>query len=118
MFTEYTLAKCRLGKLPCLSISSCSTLLSSFFLHHSASIERDTYPIDMGAQEPTPENYTLLQGFEWNAPADGKHYQRLHHAMPAYKQIGISNIWLPPGCKASSPNVRRSLGVDHHRNSG
>ncbi|CAD0087685.1 unnamed protein product [Aureobasidium vineae] len=59
----------------------------------------------MGAEEPTPENYTLLQGFEWNVPADGKHYKRLHDAMPSYKHIGISNIWLPPGCKASSPNV-------------
>ena len=59
----------------------------------------------MGGEEPTPENYTLLQGFEWNVPADGKHYNRLHDAMPAYKHIGISNIWLPPGCKASSPNV-------------
>jgi alpha-amylase len=59
----------------------------------------------MGADEPTPENYTLLQGFEWNVPADGKHYNRLHDAMPAYKHIGISNVWLPPGCKASSPNV-------------
>ena len=59
----------------------------------------------MGGEEPTPENYTLLQGFEWNVPADGKHYVRLNDAMPAYKHIGISNIWLPPGCKASSPNV-------------
>ncbi|THX97898.1 putative alpha-amylase [Aureobasidium pullulans] len=58
----------------------------------------------MGGEEPTPENYTLLQGFEWNVPADGKHYVRLNDAMPAYKHIGISNIWLPPGCKASSPN--------------
>ncbi|KAG9712392.1 putative alpha-amylase, partial [Aureobasidium melanogenum] len=58
----------------------------------------------MGGEEPTPENYTLLQGFEWNVPADGKHYKRLQDAMPAYKHIGISNIWLPPGCKASSPN--------------
>jgi hypothetical protein len=60
---------------------------------------------NMGAEEPTPENATLLQGFEWYVPADGKHYTRLHDAMPTYKHIGISNIWLPPGCKASSPNV-------------
>ncbi|KAF1344965.1 putative alpha-amylase [Delphinella strobiligena] len=56
----------------------------------------------MGAEEPTPENYTLLQGFEWNAPTDGKHYNRLQEQLPGLKKIGISNIWLPPGCKASS----------------
>lgn len=59
----------------------------------------------MGEKEPTPENYTMLQGFEWNVPADGKHYQRLRDEVPALKKIGVSNIWLPPGCKASSPNV-------------
>lgn len=50
-----------------------------------------------------PENATLLQGFEWNCPADGKHYQRLLKALPGLKACGIDNIWLPPGCKASSP---------------
>jgi len=59
----------------------------------------------MGSKEPTPENYTLLQGFEWNCPEDGKHYQRLTTALPQLKNIGISNIWLPPGCKASSTQV-------------
>jgi len=57
----------------------------------------------MGEKEPTPENHTLLQGFEWNCPDDGKHYTRLESQVPALKNIGISNIWLPPGCKASSP---------------
>jgi alpha-amylase len=54
-------------------------------------------------QKPTPENATLLQGFEWNCPADGKHYQRLLANIENLKAIGINNIWLPPGCKASSP---------------
>ncbi|KAF2227045.1 putative alpha-amylase [Elsinoe ampelina] len=54
-------------------------------------------------EESTPENYTLLQGFEWNCPADGKHYDRLKAQIPALKDIGISNLWLPPACKASSP---------------
>ena len=58
-----------------------------------------------GENDPTPENATLFQGFEWNVPADGKHYQRLLTALPGLKDIGISSIWLPPGCKASSPNV-------------
>jgi glycosidase len=49
-----------------------------------------------------PDNATLLQGFEWNCPADGKHYERLHNALPNLKACGIDNMWLPPGCKASS----------------
>jgi alpha-amylase len=55
-------------------------------------------------QKPTSENHTLFQGFEWNVPADGKHWQRLIGAIPKLKAIGIDNIWLPPGCKASSSN--------------
>lgn len=60
----------------------------------------------MGAEDSTPENYTLLQGFEWNCPTDGNHYDRLQKELPALKDLGISNIWLPPGCKASSTEVR------------
>lgn len=60
----------------------------------------------MGDKEPTPENATMLQSFEWNCPADGKHWKRLTGEVPALKKIGISNMWLAPGCKASSPNVR------------
>ncbi|TKA63664.1 hypothetical protein B0A49_04306, partial [Cryomyces minteri] len=58
----------------------------------------------MGEQErkPTPENATMLQGYEWNVPADGKHWTRLRDAVPTLKAIGVDNIWLPPGCKASS----------------
>jgi alpha-amylase len=59
-----------------------------------------TRPIE---QKPTPENVTLFQGFEWNVPADQKHWQRLIGATPKLKAIGIDNIWLPPGCKAASP---------------
>ncbi|KAF2208046.1 glycoside hydrolase family 13 protein [Cercospora zeae-maydis SCOH1-5] len=49
-----------------------------------------------------PDNATLFQGFEWNVPADGKHYQRLLKALPSLKSAGIDNIWLPPGCKGAS----------------
>jgi alpha-amylase len=54
-------------------------------------------------KKPTPENSTLLQGFEWNVPADGNHWKRLLGQLEPLKGIGISNIWLPPGCKAASP---------------
>lgn len=47
----------------------------------------------------TPENYCLLQGFEWNVPADQKHYIRLKNALGDLKKIGIDNVWLPPACK-------------------
>ncbi|KAF2123450.1 glycoside hydrolase family 13 protein [Dothidotthia symphoricarpi CBS 119687] len=59
----------------------------------------------MGSEEqtPTPENTTLFQGFEWNVPADNKHWKRLIAQVPKLKAIGIDNIWLPPGCKAASP---------------
>jgi alpha-amylase len=54
-------------------------------------------------QKPTPDNHTLFQGFEWNVPDDKAHYKRLTNAIPNLKAIGIDNIWLPPGCKASAP---------------
>jgi len=48
-------------------------------------------------------NQTLFQGFEWYVPP-GNHWQRLQHAIPSLKAIGIDAIWLPPGCKAGSPS--------------
>lgn len=36
-------------------------------------------------------------------PADQKHWQRLLHALPELKKTGIDNVWIPPACKASSP---------------
>ncbi|KAK8157806.1 glycoside hydrolase superfamily [Phyllosticta citrichinensis] len=60
---------------------------------------------DLGEdRKPTEENATLFQAFEWNVPADGKHWKRLTAALPSLKSIGISNMWIPPGCKGSSPN--------------
>ncbi|KAF2744028.1 glycoside hydrolase family 13 protein [Sporormia fimetaria CBS 119925] len=54
-------------------------------------------------QAPTPENHTLFQAYEWNVPADNQHWQRLTRALPSLAAIGLDNIWLPPGCKAASP---------------
>lgn len=47
------------------------------------------------------ENYTLLQGFEWNVPADQRHWKRLTGELEQYKNIGISNLWIPPACKGA-----------------
>ncbi|KAG9246023.1 glycoside hydrolase superfamily [Calycina marina] len=55
-------------------------------------------------QKPTPENMTMMQGFEWNVPDDHKHWTRLENAMSSLKATGIDNVWVPPGCKASSPS--------------
>jgi alpha-amylase len=48
-------------------------------------------------QEPTAENMTMLQGFEWYVPADQKHWVRLEKHVPQLKAWGIDNVWLPPG---------------------
>jgi len=47
-------------------------------------------------QEPTPENMTMLQGFEWYIPADQKHWVRLEKHVRSLKKWGIDNIWVPP----------------------
>lgn len=53
-------------------------------------------------QKPTPENMTMMQGFEWYVPADQKHWRRLAKHVPQLKRWGVDNIWVPPGCKGSS----------------
>ncbi|KAJ5188023.1 Glycoside hydrolase superfamily [Penicillium cf. griseofulvum] len=45
-----------------------------------------------------------MQGFEWHVPADQCHWQRLHKAIPDLKDIGVNNIWIPPGCKGMDPS--------------
>jgi alpha-amylase len=54
-------------------------------------------------QKPTPENATLLQAYEWNVPADNAHWKRLTSALPGLRRVGVTAMWLPPGCKAASP---------------
>ncbi|KAA6411902.1 MAG: putative glucan 1 [Lasallia pustulata] len=54
-------------------------------------------------RKPTAENATMMQAFEWYVPADQKHWARLRDAVAGLKATGIDNIWIPPGCKASSP---------------
>jgi len=47
------------------------------------------------------DNYCLLQGFEWNVPADQKHWLRLKNVLHDLKDVGIDNVWLPPACKGA-----------------
>ncbi|EKG12012.1 hypothetical protein MPH_10907 [Macrophomina phaseolina MS6] len=51
---------------------------------------------------PTPVNQTIFQGFEWHTP--GGHWTRLSAALQTYADLGITSIWLPPGCKANQPD--------------
>ena len=48
-------------------------------------------------KEPTKENMTMMQGFEWYVPADQKHWVRLEKQVPQLKAWGVDNIWIPPG---------------------
>ena len=46
-----------------------------------------------------------MQAFEWHVPDDQAHWNRLHKALPSLKDIGVDNIWIPPGCKGMSPSA-------------
>jgi alpha-amylase len=56
------------------------------------------------------DNETLFQAFEWylpgpthNNPNSGpSHYTTLEALLPHFAAVGISHLWLPPGCKAIS----------------
>jgi len=53
----------------------------------------------MPVQEPTPENGTMMQAFEWYVSADGKHLQRLARDLSSMRSTGITALWIPPQCK-------------------
>lgn len=48
-------------------------------------------------------NRVLLQTFEWHSPCTRKHYVQLTKLLPRFAELGITSIWLPPGCKADNP---------------
>jgi len=48
------------------------------------------------------ENYILIQYFEWYVPADQKHWERLQKDAGHLASLGVSGVWLPPCCKATS----------------
>ncbi|GAB7353980.1 hypothetical protein MBLNU459_g4575t1 [Dothideomycetes sp. NU459] len=50
---------------------------------------------------PTPQNQTLFQAFEWHTP--GPHYPRLTGSLSLLADLGVTLLWLPPGCKANDP---------------
>ncbi|KAJ5179275.1 hypothetical protein N7492_002485, partial [Penicillium capsulatum] len=56
-----------------------------------------------------PQNPIIMQGFEWHVPADRRHWHRLYKSLPSLKEIGVDNIWIPPGCKGMDPS---GMGYD------
>jgi alpha-amylase len=59
------------------------------------------------------DNPILFQTFEWHTPSqpppphethsDSSHYSRIARVLPDLAAVGVSAIWLPPGCKANNP---------------
>lgn len=47
-------------------------------------------------------NGILLQAFEWDMPNDGNHYNYLADQIENLRNLGITALWLPPLCKATS----------------
>jgi alpha-amylase len=53
---------------------------------------------------------TMMQYFHWYLPADGSLWKQIKEDAPKLKELGISAVWLPPACKASSGGY--STGYD------
>ncbi|KAK5161197.1 hypothetical protein LTS14_000993 [Recurvomyces mirabilis] len=59
------------------------------------------------------DNGILFQTFEWHTPSEPpppretystkSHYGRLNRLLPGLAAVGVTRVWLPPGCKANSP---------------
>ncbi|MDD2428593.1 MAG: alpha-amylase [Eubacteriales bacterium] len=56
------------------------------------------------AWEEEPDNYVLMQYFEWELPDDGQHYQRLKDDARHLKELGVGGVWMPPPCKGTGTN--------------
>ena len=48
------------------------------------------------------ENGVMFQYFEWNIPADKKHWKRLADDAEHLREIGINAVWIPPAIKGTS----------------
>ncbi len=49
------------------------------------------------------DNYIMMQYFEWDLPADHRHWERLAADAEHLSAIGVSGVWIPPCCKSTSP---------------
>lgn len=62
---------------------------------------------------PTPDNELLFQAFEWHTKSEppppdqthsnASHWSRLARILPSLNNLGVTSVWLPPGCKANNP---------------
>ena len=52
-------------------------------------------------------NKVILQGFEWDLPADSQHWNKLKEMSKEIKEYGFTAIWLPPAYKGDSWVRRR-----------
>ncbi|KAJ9601967.1 hypothetical protein H2200_013526 [Cladophialophora chaetospira] len=67
-------------------------------------------PVEPEDSQECEENRTLFQAFEWylpgpasdNSTSGTSHYTLLEALLPHLSALGISQIWIPPGCKATS----------------
>ena len=73
--------------------------MADVFRRHSRPWSQKLF--NKGPEAPV-ENKTLFQAFEWHVPQDGQHWKRLRRVLPDLKEIGIDNVWLPPGCKGGT----------------
>ncbi|KAK0264523.1 hypothetical protein LTS09_002002 [Friedmanniomyces endolithicus] len=83
---------------------------------------RPATQVDTSARSGTPpttlhgnqdDNRILFQTFEWHTTSQppppnathspASHYARLTRLLPSLAASGVTAIWLPPGCKANSP---------------
>ncbi|KAI9932117.1 hypothetical protein ASPWEDRAFT_171758 [Aspergillus wentii DTO 134E9] len=67
-------------------------------------IEEAAENLDQKPSWDAPDNTLMMQAFEWHVPDDQNHWRRLRKALPSLKDIGVDNMWIPPGCKAMSPS--------------
>lgn len=48
------------------------------------------------------KNELILQGFEWDLPADSQHWNRLKEMSSELKDYGFTAVWLPPAYKGTA----------------
>ncbi|EME86649.1 glycoside hydrolase family 13 protein, partial [Pseudocercospora fijiensis CIRAD86] len=63
--------------------------------------------------QQTPENELSFQAFEWHTRSEppkphethsgNSHWGRLARILPSLAELGVTSLWLPPGCKANNP---------------
>ncbi len=56
-------------------------------------------------------NKVILQGFEWDLPADSQHWNKLKEMSKEIKEYGFTAIWLPPAYKGTAGSEDVGYGV-------